>query len=98
MTPKQYSALDKKASVLRSKLNEMELALQEGRSTLVKSTQMVNDGNGKITLSDGNHIVILKKNRYNRYIVKVDGVVTSTDCFITINEARLALALGYEFE
>ena len=98
MTPKQFTALGKKASVLRSKLNEMELALYAGRSTLIKSTKMVNDGNGKITLSYGNHVVILKQNRYRRYIVKVDGVVTNTDSGITINDARLALALGYEFE
>ena len=98
MTPKQFSALCEKASVLRSKLNQMELALYAGRSTLVKSTKMVKDGNGKITLSDGNRVVVLIQNRYRRYIVKVDGVVTNTDSHITINEARLALAMGYDFE
>ena len=98
MTPKQYTALGKKASVLRSKLNQMELALQAGRSKLIKSTRMVNDGNGIIHICDDKRLIVLKRNRYNRYAIKVNGVTVNTDSMLTINDTRFCLAMGYDFE
>ena len=98
MTPKQFSALSKKASVLRSKLDEMELALQAGRSKLIKSTFMANGGNGTIHICNDKRLVVLKRNRYNRYSLKVDGVMVNTDSMLNINDTRFCLAMGYDFE
>jgi hypothetical protein len=96
MTPKQFSALSKKASVLRSKLDEMELALQAGRSKLIKSTQMVKTENDTIRISNNKHLIVLKRNRYNRYSMKVDGVTVNTDSLLSINDTRFCLAMGYD--
>ena len=98
MTPKQYTSLGKKASVLRSKLNEMELALQAGRSKLIKSTRMVNEGNGIIHIFDDNRLIVLKRNWYNRYAIKINGVTVNADSMLTINDTRFCLAMGYDFE
>lgn len=99
MTAKQYLAKQKELAQLRKAMYKLEEELSVAQTALRAKINFERRETGTVILrknaGTGKEVrATFTPNRRGRYSLKVDGVVLTTDYCGTINEYRLAMALG----